>query len=78
MPHYLIFPSTDSGRGWVLAEVIDESWAETVGQTVGALHVSREEALADPDLRMSLFAWEAGDDSDFEHFDAQETAEREA
>jgi hypothetical protein len=28
MRHYLIFPSTDSGRGWVLAEVIDDSAIE--------------------------------------------------
>ena len=62
----------------MLAEVIGDSWVETVGETVGALRVSREEALADPDLRMCVFAWEAGDDSAFERFDAQETAEREA
>lgn len=61
MRWYLIHPGEAGSGPWVLAETPDKHFALATGWRF-AICVSREQALADPEFRSALLAWDAGDD----------------
>jgi hypothetical protein len=73
---YLIVQESDGFDPWVLAETSDRNWAaEAVRTWNPSVVLAREEALLDPDYRVAVLAWEAGDDQTHAAWRAMEQAD---